>query len=810
MLLGILRIDVLLHIRRSVKLDHIHVALDAQAVSLRRVAVGQQAGLDGVVPLSGAVHLEVPQVGLQLVIRGGGSADLDGGNAVLVDVHIARLSYFVAVGNPLVGDAVGVDLRGAYGDVLGIGAAHLLACHHIHKLDGDGDGDRLIDGGQLHIAFGDTKEIRSLSIGEAIQGLRGQLHTIISHPVRELLILRGSDFGDSPDDLVVAGVGNIFRLRIIEAIRPGALTVVELQGDGLCSLFVDGLNVQILEEIAVFIYSPIVYVAGQSRIIKCADTRSIRCLPAGKRCTCRRSSCGLRIGRSQRSSGIRRRYWTIDFSKYRTAIRCLEGNINGVNAFHRSEAPLTGERQAAFSHSNSLITHRATVQIPAAKGPGAVVCLVRYGTGDLGHSDIIANKIGRRITRGCRAVALRASSRVSIGVSHAILRITGKAPLAGERQAAFGHSNSLITHRATVQIPAAKGPGAVVCLVRYGTGDLGHSDIIANKIGRRITRGCRAVALRASSRVSIGVSYAILLLVVIRRTVPVLVLGPHGIDRRVAGEGNLIGNNRVHSLFSRIAGGIGAVRAPADEGDAGLQSRRSWAQGHAVPAQGDLAAAGGVVHRIRRFGIKAGKLAQVRSIAQLVACDGLCGRRGDLSAAHQDLRGGVGGDLRPRGGSGGRLHDELNHQLGAVRPVLLHRLGHVVGRVVVAGHGHGFVFHLNRNITGRNTAPPLVVPLVHLCIHLHIGLGRSGVVLGDHVFHDGLAVQRGIRRAADGARNGGEYVVQALCIRSGQVIAITSLFRIGVNFITCTDSQKSVSRIIGSFCYSNSLCIFII
>src|SRR5699024_9207364 len=116
--------DVLLHIGLGVKLDHIHVALDAQAVSLRRVAAVQQAGGDGLMALGGAVHLEVPQENLQSVIRGGDSADLDGGNTVL-DVHIARLSYLVAVGNPLVGDAVGVDLRGAYGDVLGIGAAHL-------------------------------------------------------------------------------------------------------------------------------------------------------------------------------------------------------------------------------------------------------------------------------------------------------------------------------------------------------------------------------------------------------------------------------------------------------------------------------------------------------------------------------------------------------------------------------------------------------------------------------------------------------------------------------------------------------------
>ena len=49
-LLGIPGRDVLLHIGLGAKLDHIHVALDAQAVSLRRVAVGQQAGLDGSCP----------------------------------------------------------------------------------------------------------------------------------------------------------------------------------------------------------------------------------------------------------------------------------------------------------------------------------------------------------------------------------------------------------------------------------------------------------------------------------------------------------------------------------------------------------------------------------------------------------------------------------------------------------------------------------------------------------------------------------------------------------------------------------------
>ena len=240
----LLRIGVIRrHIGGGVELDVVVITLDAQTVARYRVAAVQQAGGDGLMALGVAVHLEVPQETLQLAIRGGDSADLDGGNAV-INVHIALLGHLVPAGNLLGGDFAGVDLVRVSRDFHGVSVAHLLTGYHIHKLDGDGDGDRLIDGGQLHIAFGDTKELHSLGIGEAIQGLRGQLHTIISHPVRELLILRGSDFGDSPDDLVAAGVGNISRLRIIEAIRPGTVTVVELQGDGLCGLFVDGLNHQ--------------------------------------------------------------------------------------------------------------------------------------------------------------------------------------------------------------------------------------------------------------------------------------------------------------------------------------------------------------------------------------------------------------------------------------------------------------------------------------------------------------------------------------------------------------------------------------
>ena len=171
-LLGIPVLDVLLHIGLGVKLDHIHVALDAQAVSLRRVAAVQQAGGDGLMALGGAVHLEVPQENLQSVIRGGDSADLDGGNAVLVDVHIARLSYLVAVGNLLGGDFAGVDLVRVSRDFHGVGVAHLRTGYHIHKLDGDIVRDALEHRSKGNIAFTLIPEHMRKHIGQS--GSRGQ------------------------------------------------------------------------------------------------------------------------------------------------------------------------------------------------------------------------------------------------------------------------------------------------------------------------------------------------------------------------------------------------------------------------------------------------------------------------------------------------------------------------------------------------------------------------------------------------------------------------------------------------------------
>ena len=103
--------------------------------------------------LGGAVHLEVPQENLQLPLRGGDSADFDGGNAVL-NVHIALLGYLVTAWNLLGGDFVGVDLVLVGRDFHSVGVAHLLIGYHIHKLDSDVlGGFRSIDGVEGQMTF---------------------------------------------------------------------------------------------------------------------------------------------------------------------------------------------------------------------------------------------------------------------------------------------------------------------------------------------------------------------------------------------------------------------------------------------------------------------------------------------------------------------------------------------------------------------------------------------------------------------------------------------------------------------------------
>ena len=145
--------------------------------------------------LGGAVHLEVPQENLQLPLRGGDSADFDGGNAVL-NVHIALLGYLVTAWNLLGGDFVGVDLVLVGRDFHSVGVAHLLIGYHIHKLDSDVlGGFRSIDGVEGQITFllvfvpapGIVYQLGQFAVRKGIAVIRS-LARSVERPAGDLLV----------------------------------------------------------------------------------------------------------------------------------------------------------------------------------------------------------------------------------------------------------------------------------------------------------------------------------------------------------------------------------------------------------------------------------------------------------------------------------------------------------------------------------------------------------------------------------------------------------------------------------------------
>ena len=236
-----LRIGVIRrHIGGGIEPDVVVITLDAQAVARHRVAAIQQAGGDGLVALGGAVHLQVQQKGLQLVIRGGDPADGDRDN-IVINHQVALFRQLVAGRNPGRVNLGGLYAVGVGSHSHGVAVAHLLTGHLVHEADGDLLGVLLVDGNQFDRAIGDTKELSGLSIGES--GTVGQFHAILGHPVDEFHVHRSGDAGGGDGEVSIVAVQGARGGHILEAVSPSAVTVIELQGDGLHNVLIDGVKV---------------------------------------------------------------------------------------------------------------------------------------------------------------------------------------------------------------------------------------------------------------------------------------------------------------------------------------------------------------------------------------------------------------------------------------------------------------------------------------------------------------------------------------------------------------------------------------
>ena len=149
-----LRIGVIRrHIGGGIELDVVVITLDAQTVARHRVAAIQQAGGDGLVALGGAVHLQVPQKGLQLGIRGGDSADGDRDN-IVINHQVALFRQLITLGDPAGINVGGAHVVGVGSHSHGVAVAHLLTGHLVHEADRDVSRDALKDRRDGNAALG--------------------------------------------------------------------------------------------------------------------------------------------------------------------------------------------------------------------------------------------------------------------------------------------------------------------------------------------------------------------------------------------------------------------------------------------------------------------------------------------------------------------------------------------------------------------------------------------------------------------------------------------------------------------------------
>ena len=188
-----LRIGVIRrHIGGGIELDVVVITLDAQTVARHRVAAIQQAGGDGLVALGGAVHLQVPQKGLQLGIRGGDSADGDRDN-IVINHQVALFRQLITLGDPAGINVGGLHAVGVGSHSHGVAVAHLLTGHLVLEADRDVSRDALKDRGDGNAALGTIPvDMRKHIAQSRVRRQPAAVLTVVG-PAGEFVAGRGGD-----------------------------------------------------------------------------------------------------------------------------------------------------------------------------------------------------------------------------------------------------------------------------------------------------------------------------------------------------------------------------------------------------------------------------------------------------------------------------------------------------------------------------------------------------------------------------------------------------------------------------------------
>ena len=188
-----LRIGVIRrHVGGSIELDVVVITLDAQAVARHCVAASQQAGGNGLVALGGAVHLQVPQEGLQLVIRGGDPADGDRDN-IVINHQVALFRQLITLGDPAGINVGGLHAVGVGSHSHGVAAADLLTGCLVHEADRDVSRGALEDRGDGNGALGPNPGDMLKHLGHSRGRRQGAAVLTVVVPAGEGVAGRGGD-----------------------------------------------------------------------------------------------------------------------------------------------------------------------------------------------------------------------------------------------------------------------------------------------------------------------------------------------------------------------------------------------------------------------------------------------------------------------------------------------------------------------------------------------------------------------------------------------------------------------------------------
>ena len=210
----------------SINSDNAVIALNPQTVALQRPGTVNQAGGQRLMALGGAVHLQVPQEALQLVILGGDPADGDRDNTIF-NQQVAGPGQLIVFGDPLGVNLGGVHVVGVGIHSHGVSAADFPIGHLVKEADRDVSRDALEHCGKGNISFTVIPEHMLNHVGQSSICGQCAIGIAVIIPTDELIAVLGDGLQDGIVGVILLRHGYGVRLYTFQPIKV-ALCIVDL------------------------------------------------------------------------------------------------------------------------------------------------------------------------------------------------------------------------------------------------------------------------------------------------------------------------------------------------------------------------------------------------------------------------------------------------------------------------------------------------------------------------------------------------------------------------------------------------------